>query len=218
MEKEEKLTPNDYLNLAIETAISSIPHVGSILQTAYFGAQNEKRFKRVENFYQSLGEDVQTMKDNLATKAELETVADELSDFIEATNSIIESQSSISKKAWLHNAFLKVLTDTSTINWSQTRYFMSVIKQIDDIDAIVLFSISKLPHDKWAVVNEILKAIPLDKFLLIGLLERLASFGLLEKRLGSINMKDNGTFIDTYYRITELGKSFISFTVEPPAN
>jgi hypothetical protein len=216
--KEDSLNFKEYGELALEGIIASIPSVGAALQTAYFGRKNEKRFKRIESFYNELSKDINKLHAQMATSEQIDSVSNELSDFMEATNDIIESQSSLAKRSMLHNAFLNILTSPESVDWSKSRFFMSTVSQIDMIDLKIMFAIQKIPSNRWAIPEEVERALSLDHFFSIGLLERLTNLGYLEKRLGSITMNENGTNIDTYYRITNLGNQFLDFVMNPPVS
>ena len=151
----DKLNWKDRGDLVVEAAVASIPYVGAALQTAYFGSKNEKRFKRIESFYNELNSDVSKLKSKMATSDQLQSISDNLSDFMEATNNIIESQSSLAKRSMLHNAFLTVLTSPSQIDWSETRFFMTTVNQIDLIDLQIMLALEKMPADKWATIKAI---------------------------------------------------------------
>lgn len=214
--ENDKLDWKDYGSLALESVIGSIPTVGAALQTAYFGAKNERRFKRIENFYKSLSDDISTLQSQMATNEQISKISNELSDFMETTNNIIESQSSLAKQSMLHNAFLNILTSPERIDWSRSKFFTSTVSQIELVDLQVMIAIQKIPDGRWVVPEEVEHATSLDHFFSIGLLERLTNFGYLEKRFGSITMNEDGTKIDTYYRITNLGNQFLDFVMNPP--
>ena len=215
--KEDSLNFNEYGELALEGIIASIPSVGAALQTAYFGRKNEKRFKRIESFYNELSKDINKLHAQMATSEQIDSISNELSDFMEATNDIIESQSSLAKQSMLHNAFLNILNSPQSVNWSENRFFMSTVRQIDEIDLKIMSAIKDIPANRWATPSNVELFASIDHFFAIGLLERLTNFGYLEKRLGSITMNDTqGTTIDTYYTITNLGKRFLDFMMQPP--
>lgn len=217
-ESNDKLHGKDYAWLAVEAAVASIPTVGSALQTAYFGAKNEKRFKRVEDFYKHLSEDVEQLKDQLTTSDEIHQYSEQISQYMEKVNDVIESNPTFTKRSMLRTGFLNILKSPSTINWEQEEYFTSIIPQVDLTDIRILIGLRPLDQNKWAQIPNIVAAFDgkLDKFYLTGLCERLTNFGLVEKRYGSISMQPNGTIIETYYRITNLGKKFLMFTTEEP--
>lgn len=215
-DNSENLNTGEITSLTLEALVGSLPYVGPFLQTAYFGAKNEKRFKRIETFYTGLSQDMQRLESSMATAAEIAAVSDELAEFMEATNNIIESQSSLAKRSMLHNAFLTILTSPTKIEWSETRFFMFTVPQIDMTDLRIMVNIRNLPADHWATVETVEQYLQLDHFFTVGLLERLVNFGYLYKRLGNISMKASGTEIDTAFRITGLGSRFLDFTMEPP--
>ena len=50
----------------IEAAVQSIPYVGGPLATLYYGNKQEKRFKRLEKFYEELREEFSKFQNNFA--------------------------------------------------------------------------------------------------------------------------------------------------------
>lgn len=214
----DKLHSKDYAWLAVEAAVASVPTFGPALQTAYFGAKNEKRFKRIEEFYNHLSEEVEKVKTQLTSSDEINQYSEQISKYMEKVNNIIESDPTLAKRSMLHNGFLNILKSPSKIDWEQEQYFTSIVPQIDLTDIKLLLGTQKLEPDKWIQIENVVTFFDtqLDKFYLIGLCERLTNFGLFEKRFGSINMQSSGTVIDTYYRLTDLGRNFLTFTMEPP--
>ncbi|CDN28311.1 hypothetical protein predicted by Glimmer/Critica [Lactiplantibacillus plantarum] len=214
----DKLHGKDYAWLAVEAAVASIPTFGSALQTAYFGSKNEKRFKRIESFYNHLSEEVEKVKEQLTSSDEISMYSEQISQYMEKVNNIVESDPTLAKRSMLHNGFLNILKSPSKIDWVQEQYFISIVPQIDLTDLQLLQMTKKLDQEKWAQINNVVEAFnnQLDKFYLTGLCERLTNLGLFEKRYGSISIQSDGTIIDTYYRITDLGRSFLRFTMESP--
>lgn len=217
-ESKAKLHGKDYAWIALEGAVASIPTVGPALQTAYFGTKNEKRFKRIEQFYKKLSEDVKKLSSQITTADEINQYSNEISQYMEKVNEIIEANSSFTKRSMLHNGFLNILKSPSEINWEQEQYFTSIVPQIDLTDIKLLLATKNLDQNKWIQISNVVEFFEgtLDKFYLTGLCERLTNLGLFEKRYGNINMGSDGTTIETYYRITILGKEFLTFTMEPP--
>jgi hypothetical protein len=62
------LKPSDR-DLILQAAMELIPTIGGSLSTLYFGSKQEKRLKRLENFFNDLKEQV------MSTKAELADVS-----------------------------------------------------------------------------------------------------------------------------------------------
>ena len=185
--EDEGLNWRDYGSLALEGIIASIPTVGAALQTAYFGSKNERRFKRIESFYNELSKSIGELQSQVATNDQLSRISNELSDFIETTNGIIESQSSFAKRSMLHNAFLNILTSPEAVDWSKSNFFMSTVPQIDMIDLQIMFAIQKIPSNRWVIPEEVERTLSLDHFFSIGLLERLTNLGyLVAGELGNI--------------------------------
>lgn len=215
MSEKENLNIKDYSWLAIEGIVASIPTVGPALQTAYFGRKSEKRFKRIENFYNDLSQHVQELQDQMVAKTEIEKYSDQIAEFMEKSNDLVESDVQGFKSALLRNAFLTILKSPSEVNWNEEQYFTSTIGQMDTTDFQVL---GAARNGGWVQVKSVIDFFngKLDRFYLKGLCERLTSLGYFEKRYGNINMQGEGTIIDTYYRISNLGQNLLSFTMKPP--
>ncbi|MTL76341.1 hypothetical protein GMA27_12010, partial [Turicibacter sanguinis] len=60
-----KLNTNDMMDLAIETGMQLIPIVGGSLATIYFGIKQTKEFKRIEQFYTELANDLQKQSERI---------------------------------------------------------------------------------------------------------------------------------------------------------
>ena len=74
----------------IEAAVQAIPYVGAPLATLYFGNKQEKRFRRLEKFYEELKEEMS--KTPNVYKDITHHNADELSAIIEELNEKVESE------------------------------------------------------------------------------------------------------------------------------
>ncbi|MFZ3114229.1 MAG: hypothetical protein WA133_09200 [Syntrophales bacterium] len=60
-----KLSGTAKRDLVIQTGMQAIPYVGGSLAALYFGAKQERRFKRLESFYAELAEEVQRISDQI---------------------------------------------------------------------------------------------------------------------------------------------------------
>lgn len=63
MTKDEyRLTGKEKFELDVEAGLQSLPYVGGSLATLYFVSKQEKRFKRIESFYQDLSDEIRLNK------------------------------------------------------------------------------------------------------------------------------------------------------------
>ncbi len=61
-----KLSNSQKRDLLIQTVMQLVPHVGGSLFSLYFGAKQDKRFKRGELFCQEVAAEIEKMKDNIS--------------------------------------------------------------------------------------------------------------------------------------------------------
>ena len=62
---DDKLTDREKIELTVEAGLNAIPAIGGSLATLYFGTKQEKRFKRIENFYTDLKNDFEKFKEGI---------------------------------------------------------------------------------------------------------------------------------------------------------
>ena len=61
MNTSEKLNFAETRDIVIESGLQLIPGVGGAISSAYFGVKQAKEFKRLENFYKLLSEELETI-------------------------------------------------------------------------------------------------------------------------------------------------------------
>lgn len=127
---EQKLTPKEYLELAIEAGIGAIPVIGGPVQTIYFGRQNEKKFKRIEAFYHSLQKDLDSMKNKIPNIQDVSANKDQLMGIFETINDEVEKARSQSKIEFYKNLYKNCLLNINNTYWDEEEYFLEVLSKI----------------------------------------------------------------------------------------
>lgn len=201
---EENLSPKDYLDLAIEVGIGSIPVIGSAVQTLYFGAQNEKRFKRIEQFYRKINAIMQQLEPNIPKTLNPES-KDQLIGIIETIHSEIEKSKSKDKTIYFVNAYKNLLLCSN-----------KNVLDLEELYTEILSSLTKIEIDLLAIYFRNKRAVGrpelpgVDELLVIGSMNRLSDFGLVNKHLEKIVIGGGGA--ETYsYSISNLGISFCQY-------
>ena len=75
MNETPKLTNSDKRDLVIQAGMQLVPYVGGSLSSLYFGAKQEKRFKRLESFYQEIAYEIEKMKDSILSVDKQDPIA-----------------------------------------------------------------------------------------------------------------------------------------------
>ena len=205
--KNDNLTPMDYVNLAIEAGIGAIPVVGSPIQTIYFGRQNEKRFKRIERFYAELNEELERIKDSIPEVYSPERDRDQLVGILESINEDVEKAKNQSKIKYYKSLYKSCIIGINKLNWDREEYFVEVLSQLTTIQIELLGFLYTKGNNFVGNINY--SGIPQE--LTDGNLNILSDLGLLDKTIASIVLGDVGKQ-NMGYKVSTLGKEFISYT------
>lgn len=106
---QEKLNNKDNMNLIVEAGLQLIPYVGSSISTLYFGNKQQKEFKRLENFYKKLNEELISVKEEI--KNIKEQYGDGLVSLIEQVNEKILKEHQERKIDCYINYIKEILTN-----------------------------------------------------------------------------------------------------------
>ncbi|WP_035053090.1 hypothetical protein [Carnobacterium pleistocenium] len=212
MDNDEKLSWKDRRDLIIEAGIGSIPTVGGALQTLYFGAKNEKRFKRVERFYEEISIEIGSMKEKLPVIHETEN-ADEAISILESINDEVEKASSQSKIDNYKKAFKNVLFRFNNDSFDEEKYFIRLLPDLTELELNILFSSNKNEHKK-VVDGDFYKKDKSNINIVTGNINRLSDFGLLDLVFGTLLSGGQGAYIDQSFAVSDLGSKFVSFIFE----
>lgn len=203
-ETNNKLKPKDYLNLVVEAGIGAVPYVGGPLQTLYFGAQNEKRFKRIENFYEELSKKVSELG-NLVLG---DRNNDQLIGIIETIHDEIEKSKSADKIGYFVNSYKNLLLHSSNPSIDMDELFVNILSGLTKFEITIL---SFLFRNKGAVGTLTIDGV--DQILITGCLSRLSDLGLVNKHLESLTF--GGTGEQQYnYSISDIGISFCYYILQ----
>jgi hypothetical protein len=205
-----KLSASDYASLAVEAGIGMIPTIGGALQTAYFGAQNEKRFKRIERFYKEISEDMDKISP-LIERLDEDKNHDQVIGIFETINEEIEKARSAKKKNYFKSLYEKCLMDINKDNWNQEDFFAQTLVSLSTTEIQLLVAVYEQTDGPSQSVA--LKGAP--DGVAAGALSRLADLGLVSRQL--IGLSIGGTGTSKYnYSLTALGDAFARACVFRP--
>lgn len=206
-DKNENLSPMDYMNLAIEAGIGAIPIVGSPIQTIYFGRQNEKRFKRIERFYRDLNEDLEKIKDSIPEVFYPDRDRDQLMGILESIHEDIEKAKNQSKRDLYKNLYKSCILEVNRTNWDREEYFVEVLSQLTPTQVQLIAYLNSKGNDFTRGIHS--PGQPQE--LIEGSLNMLSDLGILDKTIDSISLGSVGKQ-NMGYKISSLGKEFITST------
>ncbi|MEK4091733.1 hypothetical protein [Viridibacillus sp. FSL H8-0110] len=194
-----KLTRKDKLEIAVESSLQLIPYVGASLSTAYFSTKQEKRFKRLESFYQELSDHINTLQPQIIPFAEHDE--ESLIALIERLNSAIEKEHSRTKRSLFRKFFINTLSNaTLEDNYDERQMFLDALADMTQAEFKVLLK----------YYNERTKKIALDSDIEFGARARLEMQGFLVSHYRAITSTGTSP-IDKNIAISPFGIKFVEF-------
>lgn len=129
----DKLDFKDVRNSVIQTGIESIPVVGDAL-SVYYKLQDEKRFKRIESFYESLEEKIGDLELLVLESKN----PDQMIGIIESIHEQIEKSNSENKKEYFINAYINLISFRNDKDFDWDEYFINLLSSLSKIELDVL--------------------------------------------------------------------------------
>jgi len=196
-------------DLMLESAIQSIPYVGSSIATLYFGKKEKKRFERLESFYSKLNEELEKVKKSIS-KLENHNL-DELVSLIEEINEKVENERTELKIKYYKNLFTKSLIHPVKDCFNERKYFVDLISSLTQVHInilAILYQTSDFVNQFYLIKSGI------DKDLVKGFTQQLDNSGLINSQLDSIGFSNTGGTFNQRISLTELGKRFYYFCIQ----
>jgi len=202
-----KLSGTERRDLVIQAGIQAIPYVGGSLAALYFGGKQERRFKRLETFYQEVAQEMQGLKDRLASPEEHDKEA--LAAIIEELNEKIEGEQ-VREKREFFKAYLKnTLIHPVKGNYEERRFFLDILGSMSLPECDVL---GFLYNQNQPVRVGNIQKNNVDQYAIVGAIGRLKSFGFLVSSQASFSI--GGGVDNTLYetiRVSDFGRRFCEF-------
>lgn len=170
-------------DLIIQACIEAIPHIGGPLSTLYFGAKQEKRFKRLEAFYQDVKEEIQKLQETSLNIEDHDR--DELGIIIEQLNNKVEEEILKEKICHLKNFLINTLKNTLESNFDQKKYFLSTLTSMSLLECEIMAFLFK--HQQPISIRKIQKS-GVSQYAIFGAINKIRSYGYLESRRGNFQM------------------------------
>jgi len=200
---------NEKKEIVLQSLIQGIPYVGGSLSTLYFGSKQEKRFKRIEDFYNEIKDEINNIKDSIKpidnhNQEELSAILEELHDKIESEHLEI-------KKKYYKQYFKSTLINPVNGNFNERKFFLDILSNLTPLQIEILIFIyqqqSPIPS------NGILKP-GIDASLITGSINQLKTFGLVKMKLDSIAFTNMGGSMNEKVSMSKFGEMFHEFCIQ----
>lgn len=193
--------------LVIEAGMQMIPVVGGSLATLYFGNKQEKRFQRIESFYNEVSQDLEKIKSRIRNINEHNE--DELSAIIEALNDKIETEHFRVKVEMYKTYFINTMLSPVNGNYSERRLFLDIMSQLTPLQMELMVFLLKqnveIPAGSITKPGE-------EQCIILGAISQLKLLGLVSAALNSITFgSQDGNSINENIKISNLGLRFNQF-------
>lgn len=201
-----KLTPKEKFEIAVQSGLQIVPWVGGALSTAYFSTKQERRFKRIESFYQELAEKIETGEHSILPLGSHDE--ESLIAIIERLNDQIEKESSEEKRMYFKNFFIHLLqTQTSQKNYDERRILLDSLSTISALEFKVLLNFSEYKDRVQPFIEQ------LEPSLKDGAISRLETLGMLTAKFHSTTFIGQSPVTKNVY-ISDFGKRFIEYCIK----
>lgn len=193
-------------DVVIESIVQAIPYIGAPLATLYFGHKQEKRFKRLERFYQELQEEIgrigQTFPDISSHNSE------ELSAILEELNEKVETEHIENKRKYYKEYFKNTMRFPVNKNFDERKLFLDILGALTplQIELVIYFSKQTAPTMGSSITKP-----GVDSALITGSLAQLKTYGVVLSVLNSIGFGNRGGSINEDISLSSFGRRFHAF-------
>ena len=203
----DKLSNSEKRDLILQAGIQLVPYVGGPMASLYFGSKQEKRFKRLESFYQEIAQEVEAMRDTIGTIEQQNPIA--LEALMESLHEKIEVEPTLEKREFFKNYFKNTLKEPVSSNYDERKYFLETLNEMSLLECEMLAFIKSQPQQSQ--VGAINKP-GVNQYAIVGAIGRLKSRGFLTATQGSFAVgggADNS--LQELVKVSPFGVSFADF-------
>ncbi|APW65865.1 hypothetical protein LPB137_08350 [Poseidonibacter parvus] len=206
----KELTNKEKRDLILEAGMNLIPYVGGSMASLYFGSKEEKRFKRLESFYQELAQEIKSMKDSLGSIEEQNPIAFEA--IMESLHEKVEIEPTEEKRQFFKNYFKNTLKEPILSDFDERKYFLETLHDMSLLECEILAFIKN--QSQQIQVGNINKP-NIEQYAIVGAIGRLKSRGFLTAMQGSFSIgggEDNS--LQEIISISPFGSKFCTFCLD----
>ncbi|MEC5307375.1 hypothetical protein [Bacillus thuringiensis] len=203
---EDTLNWKEKLDLTIQSGLQLIPYIGGSLSTAYYGAKQEKRFKRIESFYQEFSEEINRIQLQLPPINSHNQ--ESLIALIEELNEKIEREHTEQKRAHFKKYLYSTLSSPTKKNFDERKFFLEILANMTILECDILISLYQ--HSHPIQVRNINKP-GTDQYAIVGAIGRLKTYGLLRSGTDSFSIGGSDNALAEKVTPSGFGLKFIKY-------
>lgn len=181
MSSNEKLTGKERIEVAVKAGLQLVPYIGGSLSTLYFDAKQERRFKRLESFYEEFS--IFANQSSAYLPPVEAHNQDDLFSIIEELNEKIEKENSQEKRKYFKNYLLNTLSSPKQHSFDEQRYFLDVLASMTLMECEILAFLHNQPGR--VIVGSIQKP-GIEQYAIVGAIGRLRSHGFISSSTGDM--------------------------------
>ena len=193
-------------DVVINASMQLIPYVGATLAALYFGHKQERRFRRLEEFYEEVRRELEAERTPLADPSAHDP--DALRALLEDLHEDVEREHLEVKRAYYRRYFKRTLADPVVGNYEERKLFLDTLGALSVLQLEVLAALAR--HGGTVRVSAI-SSTTADLPLVRGGIQRLRTYGLVETELNAVVFSSDKGSLDESVRITPFGRRFNDF-------
>ena len=213
MNKSEKLNLPEIIDITVESGLQLIPVVGGTLSSAYFGTKQAKEFKRLENFYKILSEELNSIKIMiLPIENQYE---DGLVSLIEQINYRVEKEHQEVKINKYKKYMKSILTTPITLgNYDSIKVFLDILSSMSLLE-IEIISFMYKNRDKGYIPVKNISNSGVHQYAIVGAISKIKSYGFLSTQHVDFSISEGvDNSLQEQIFINDYGVEFVEFTIE----
>ena len=213
MNKSEKLNLPEIIDITVESGLQLIPVVGGTLSSAYFGTKQAKEFKRLENFYKILSEELNSIKTMiLPIENQYE---DGLVSLIEQINYRVEKEHQEVKINKYKKYMKSILTTPITLgNYDSIKVFLDILSSMSLLEIEIISFMYKNRDKGYIPVKNISKS-GVHQYAIVGAISKIKSYGFLSTQHVDFSISEGvDNSLQEQIFINDYGVEFVEFTIE----
>ena len=188
-DQKNGLPTRSKFEIGIEAAMQLIPYgIGSALAVVYFGGKAERRFLRIESFYQAVADDVEALGEQLGEVLRHSTEASDperLASIVEELNDRVEVEALEEKRGYYRRYFENaLLVPVTEANYEERRLVLDVLSRLTPLQLQIVAQIAR--DNQWVDPKQI-AVDGIGPEVVEGAVGLLKSYGVLEEVVQSIS-------------------------------